>query len=399
MSSCAVCKNPVTKRKAPGVQCSGQCKLYFHFEKCAKLSSEECDAIEKKRLAFICPPCTRKRSSIVFARRDSVSESEENVNKMSMEGLIETQNELKDNVKRLTEIVEDLNLKITLFDSVIARLEKVTQNSGSSEKEGFSGNKSSANGFSYADIVQNKQPVVVVKPKNSEQNSNETRDHIKSLFDPVVDNINGLKSVAKGGVVIICKDSESTRKCSEEIVTRMGEQYEVSVTKTKVPLIKVWGMSEVLSKEDFVDKIRRQNDCIREDSVINVLNIKENRRGVLSLIEVDEKTHEDLISVGRVYIGWDSCRVYQHIDIQRCFKCNQFGHIANYCKREFSCGNCAEGHESKDCDSEIRKCVNCVYAKETFKIDLDVNHPAYSLKCPAYLKKLQQVTKVAQRGQ
>jgi hypothetical protein len=47
------------------------------------------------------------------------------------------------------------------------------------------------------------------------------------------------------------------------------------------------------------------------------------------------------------------------------------------------------GNESKDCDIGVKKCVNCEYAKKTFKIDVNSNHPAYSMKCPAYLKKLE----------
>jgi hypothetical protein len=95
--------------------------------------------------------------------------------------------------------------------------------------------------FSYVEIVQNKQPVVVVKPKNSEQNCNETRDHIKSLFHPVVDNINGLKSVGKSGVVIICKDSDSTRKLMKILscLQKTSIQYESENLKYRL-LIKFW---------------------------------------------------------------------------------------------------------------------------------------------------------------
>jgi hypothetical protein len=77
------------------------------------------------------------------------------------------------------------------------------------------------------------------------------------------------------------------------------------------------------------------------------VNIKANRRGVASLIEVDEQTYESLLSVSRIFIGWDSCRVYQHIDILRCFKCNQFGHMAIKCERAVCCADCAENHESR----------------------------------------------------
>jgi hypothetical protein len=64
--------------------------------------------------------------------------------------------------------------------------------------------------FLYASIVRKNLPVMIVKPKNSDQNSLETGNQFKSLFDPVESKINGLKNVSKGGVVIVCKDKEST---------------------------------------------------------------------------------------------------------------------------------------------------------------------------------------------
>jgi hypothetical protein len=74
---------------------------------------------------------------------------------------------------------------------------------------------------------------------SSDQNSLETGNQIKSLFDPVESKINGLKNVSKGGVVIVCKYKDSTRKCSEELISKLGEDYEVSVPESKGPLLKV----------------------------------------------------------------------------------------------------------------------------------------------------------------
>jgi hypothetical protein len=105
-----------------------------------------------------------------------------------------------------------------------------------------------------------------------------------------VNKINGLKNVSKGEVVIVCKDKDSLQNCSEELISKLSKDYEVSLPEPRGPLFKVWGMTEVIPKKDFIDKIRKQNDCIRESSKINVLNSKANRRGVASLIEVAEQT-------------------------------------------------------------------------------------------------------------
>jgi hypothetical protein len=47
--------------------------------------------------------------------------------------------------------------------------------------------------------------------------------------------INGLKNVSKGRVVIVGKDKDSTKKCSEELISKLDEDYEVSVPESKGP--------------------------------------------------------------------------------------------------------------------------------------------------------------------
>jgi Zinc knuckle len=143
----------------------------------------------------------------------------------------------------------------------------------------------------------------------------------------------------------------------------------------------------------LVNRLKKQNDCVQETSEIKVVNIKKNPRGVVCLLEVDQQTHESMLSAGRVFIGWDSCRVYQHIDILRCFKCSQFGHRAANCTHEICCAKCSGNHDGKECNSEVEKCANCVWANEQLKLGLDVKHASYSLKCPSYLRKVRLLSK------
>lgn len=44
---CVVWKSGVTRVRAPGLQCTGSCKLIYHFD-CATITTEEIDMIEKK---------------------------------------------------------------------------------------------------------------------------------------------------------------------------------------------------------------------------------------------------------------------------------------------------------------------------------------------------------------
>jgi hypothetical protein len=80
----------------------------------------------------------------------------------------------------------------------------------------------------------------------SDQNSLGTGNQIKSLFDPVESKINGL-------VVIVCNDKDSTRKWSEELISKLGEDYEVSYSlpESKGPLLKVWGYDGSYTEKRF----------------------------------------------------------------------------------------------------------------------------------------------------
>ncbi|KAF2802658.1 uncharacterized protein BDZ99DRAFT_337225, partial [Mytilinidion resinicola] len=59
-----------------------------------------------------------------------------------------------------------------------------------------------------------------------------------------------------------------------------------------------------------------------------------------------------------------ACRATQ------CYKCQSYGHISTHCRRDPRCGACAGSHDTRDCESEARKCANC-----------KMEHPAWSANC------------------
>ena len=58
----------------------------------------------------------------------------------------------------------------------------------------------------------------------------------------------------------------------------------------------------------------------------------------------------------------------------QCFRCQEFGHTAGFCKFSARCNLCAGDHESRHCptsSAHLRKCSNC-----------NGDHPASSKDCP-----------------
>ena len=64
----------------------------------------------------------------------------------------------------------------------------------------------------------------------------------------------------------------------------------------------------------------------------------------------------------------------------RCFNCNKFGHVSNFCRNTPVCAKCSQPHKTDQCTEHTHKCCNC-----------GQNHPAYTKSCPTYLENFKKV--------
>lgn len=103
------------------------------------------------------------------------------------------------------------------------------------------------------------------------------------------------------------------------------------------------------------------------------------------------------MDVGKLYVNWDSCKIFEHVNLIRCFKCLGFNHFSKDCSRQTTCKFCASNHESSACSrsssSQDYKCVNCSYHVEHLKMQLDVNHHAFSSDCKVLQRKFMEERK------
>ncbi|KAF8602151.1 hypothetical protein BDV93DRAFT_405798, partial [Ceratobasidium sp. AG-I] len=60
----------------------------------------------------------------------------------------------------------------------------------------------------------------------------------------------------------------------------------------------------------------------------------------------------------------------------RCFKCQEPGHRADRCAKEYICGTCGGRHNTKECTNQQN--TYCVACKEA-------GHPTWSKGCPKYV--------------
>jgi hypothetical protein len=246
--------------------------------------------------------------------------------------------------------------------------------------------------MTYAEKLRStsQEAVVIIKPIK-DQSSSETQKQIKDKIDPVDVEINSIRNVSNGAVIIGCNNKAAAEKLQKEVVEKMGVDYELKMPEGLKPQLKIVGISEKMEKEEMISKLKAQNEVFRTADSLKIAKIEVARMRTdkfNAIIEVDGKVFDQVLKMERIKIGWDRCRFFENMNVRRCFKCNGYNHKAEECKNKNACGNCAEEHDTRQCKNETgQKCINCVLANKNLGFNLKTDHCAWSRDCKVYKKK------------
>lgn len=206
-----------------------------------------------------------------------------------------------------------------------------------------------------------------------------------------------MQLTSRGDFIVHCNDSNVLSTTKTKLTEKIGNIGEVKEPTTSKPRLKVVGFDSDYFNDDtrLTNAICKQNDKLFDESAeIQIIDKKKMRGTELhtAVLTVDVNTFRRVLKAGRIFIGWNSCREKEHVEVMRCFKCNQFGHLAKECKEEdFVCPLCADKHSMNQCKvkEDEYKCVNCVRANTELNLDVNVKHCAFSLKCPVLNKQIE----------
>lgn len=135
------------------------------------------------------------------------------------------------------------------------------------------------------------------------------------------------------------------------------------------------------------DIILRQNEIkeIKHFKIVKVIRVPGRKFNAVSVIcEIDSEVFQQIIRWGRLNIDFEICRVVEQVNILRCYNCCAYGHRSNDCTNEKKCVRCAGSHDLKECSSNDEKCSNCVALNNERKLNLNVDHAAWSKHCPVF---------------
>jgi len=248
---------------------------------------------------------------------------------------------------------------------------------------------------SYANVVQKKKAgaVLVVKPVNADVttqgnvNKNVNLNSIKANISVKELGV-GVKSIKEknnGTVVVKFKNVNDKDKLQKNVVDKIGNQFKVQAPKAQKKFVKIIYIDNdeaTLTDEQLVNDIIQQNDltdcCEKIEMKIVKRIVNDKKKDFNVIVEVNSELQKILLHMEKVSLGWKQCKVIEHVNLIRCFKCCGFNHYANNCKREITCGTIN------------LKCTNCAHNNNKQKKNKDLisddKHNAYDKKCPIYIK-------------
>lgn len=413
---CAQCALSINESE-DSVECFGKCKLAIHVACLPGATEVELNLFRKiENCVFVCDACM------------ALHEYEDGHEKKMLEEILNKINELAcvidlaKNFEKKVKAIVSSELSMNIKRSTTASANRETTGSESCRVLRSTSKKRKLNDVqsekkyeettepTFANIVRKnpiekrdkaneemrpkllKKPdtVVVIKPKEGSEMKN-TREELKKQINPKNVNFSKVIQGKDGKVTVLLKDEASSKLLKENIERNMGNQYEVSVREGMKPTIKIVGMSEEMNENTLKETLVDQNEVFNELKHFKLRKFYCNEKwkyGRYSgIVELDAKTFFKVMEIQKLNVGWDRCRVFDGLEVTRCFKCCVFNHKAADCKAEReTCPICSGEHNVKQCQAKGEKCINCERIKSERKLDIDVNHPAWSNQCPVYLR-------------
>lgn len=296
--------------------------------------------------------------------------------------------------KQLTELQNSVNLlakKVAKINSGNSKLTKREKEAGKEQEKRKT----------YADRVKEGLTAEKKKTLLIQGGNNETADAVKevvlSTIKPTED---GIKVTAmrksKSGVLVTVADDASWTTVSRHQGLR-DKGLRVQEPEKRMPRIAVYGMDRSYAKEEITGLVYKQNfrSDIEEDKFKQgfIPLYKTGRKDLTKgawVVRVSPEIRDMIMKAGRIYIGWDSCRVEDEAGIMRCFRCQSYGHLSTKCKAEEVCSHCAAtGHDRKTCPQKSARpiCANCR------RVGRSADHDVTSKTCPCYERQLDAVAR------
>lgn len=194
--------------------------------------------------------------------------------------------------------------------------------------------------------------------------------------------------LTKTGQLVLKVTSRQDTDKIKRTLEPWGERVKIVTPRRRRQRVLLLSLERDTSEDSVLDSIRSvlQDSGLDDDKELEVVRKIPTRAGRVNwVVDVDDESFASLIERRRLCIDFDRFRVVEYIQIMRCYKCQEYGHMASRCSGVLKCTKCAGEHGQIDCKSVIEACANCLKEKDDDET-VDSEHRADSPDCPCFKK-------------
>lgn len=222
---------------------------------------------------------------------------------------------------------------------------------------------------------------LTVTSKDQNATSQDTINQLKKNVRPekIGARVSNVKPASKGRVIIVVNDKLSAEKLENAI--NKNKDLECKHNKKQNPYMRVLNVPPDVTDEDLLNAFGETEPGSVRIAFQNRSKGSDRRHVTVQTVP---KLWLQYVSEKRINVAWQRLTIVPTLPIQRCFRCQEFGHSSNKCIETRSiCSWCTRFHDIKDCQSnnESGRCINCVRSNSKHDTNFNTNHPANSRDC------------------